>query len=50
MARVPPEAQDAIMGHVNPRNAGAGYGRGFREMPGELLKEIGKVPSPLAPE
>lgn len=47
LARVPPEAQDAIMGHSNPRNAGAGYGRGWRGMPAELLAELRKVPSPV---
>lgn len=48
VARVAPEAQDAIMGHVNARNAGAGYGRGFRGMPAELAKELARVPSPLS--
>jgi integrase len=47
-ARVAPEAQDAITGHHNPRNAGAGYGRGFRGMPDELLEELRRIPSPLA--
>ncbi|MBN8872179.1 MAG: hypothetical protein J0H67_05030 [Rhodospirillales bacterium] len=49
IARVGPEAHDAITGHDNPRNAGAGYGRGFRGMPDELLKELRRVPSPLPP-
>lgn len=46
-ARVPTEAHDAITGHDHPRNAGAGYGRGYRGMPDELLKELSQVPSPL---
>lgn len=46
-ARVPREAQDAIMGHANPTNAGAGYGDGWRGWPDELAKEIAKIPSPL---
>lgn len=46
-ARVLPEAADAITGHKNPGNSGAGYGRGFRGMPDELAKEIEKLPSPL---
>ena len=44
--RAAPEAQDAITGHNHPRNAGAGYGRGFRGMPDELLKELERVPLP----
>lgn len=48
LARVPREAQDAIMGHSNSANAGAGYGRGWRGWPDELAKELAKVPSPLA--
>ena len=47
IARVPAEAQDAITGHSNPRNAGAGYGRGYRGMPDETLKELAKIPSPI---
>jgi integrase len=47
--RAAPEAQDAITGHDNPRNAGAGYGRGYRGMPDEVLKELERVPSPLPP-
>jgi len=47
ISRVPIEAQDAITGRHNPRNTGAGYGRGFRGMPDETLKELRKVPSPL---
>jgi hypothetical protein len=46
--RVPPEAADAITGHDNPRNAGAGYGRGFRGMPDELAKELRKMPAILS--
>jgi integrase len=45
--RALPEVQDAITGHKNPRNAGAGYGDGFRGMPDEVLKELRKIPSPL---
>ena len=47
MVRAHPEAADAITGRRNPRNAGAGYGRGFRGMPAETLKELSQVPSPL---
>ena len=32
---------------LNPRNAGDGYGRGFRGMPDEVLKDLARVPSPL---
>jgi hypothetical protein len=46
-ARVSSEAQDAITGRDNPRNAGAGYGRGFRGMPDELLIELKRIPSPI---
>jgi len=42
-----PEAADAITGHENPRNAGAGYGRGFLRLPAETLKVIERIPSPL---
>ena len=41
--RALPEVQDAITGRHNPRNAGDGYGRGFRGMPDEVLKELAKV-------
>lgn len=47
--RALPEVQDAITGRHNPRNAGDGYGRGFRGMPDEVLKELAKVPSPVPP-
>lgn len=47
VARVTQEAQDAITGRHNPRNAGAGYGKGFRGMPDEVLKELSRVPPPL---
>ncbi|WP_143020997.1 hypothetical protein [Belnapia rosea] len=47
ISRAPPEVVDAITGRHNPRNAGAGYGRGYRGMPDEVLKELAKVPSPL---
>ncbi len=46
-ARVPEEVMDALTGRNNPRNAGAGYGRGFRRMPDETLKELSKVPALL---
>lgn len=45
--RALPEVQDAITGRHNPRNAGAGYGIGFRGMPDEVLKDLGRIPSPL---
>ncbi|RVT91686.1 hypothetical protein EOD42_20380 [Rhodovarius crocodyli] len=48
--RALPEVQDAITGRHNPRNAGAGYGRGFRGMPDEVLKDLARVPSPLPPK
>ncbi len=47
--RALPEVVDAITGRHNPRNAGAGYGTGFRGMPDEVLKELGRIPSPLPP-
>jgi integrase len=47
IVRALPEVQDAITGRHNPRNAGAGYGKGFRAMPEETLKELRRVPSPL---
>lgn len=45
--RALPEVQDAITGRHNPRNAGAGYGKGYRGMPDEVLKDLAKVPSPV---
>lgn len=45
--RALPEVQDAITGRHNPRNAGAGYGKGFRGMPDEVMKELERVPSPV---
>jgi hypothetical protein len=45
-ARAPAEVQDAITGRHNPRNAGAGYGKGYRGMSDETLKELRKVPLP----
>jgi integrase len=45
--RAQPEVVDAITGRYNPRNAGEGYGRGFRGMPEELLLDLAKVPNPL---
>jgi integrase len=47
--RVPPEAADALLGHDNPTNAGAGYGAGWRGRPDELAKELAKVSSPIVP-
>ncbi len=47
--RALPEVQDAITGRFNPRNAGAGYGKGFRGMPDEVLKDLERVPSPVQP-
>jgi integrase len=44
--RALPEVVDAITGRHNPRNAGAGYGMGFRGMPDETLKELRRVPVP----
>jgi integrase len=44
--RALPEVVDAITGRYNARNAGAGYGKGFRGMPDETLKELRKVPLP----
>ena len=48
--RALPELVDAITGRHNPRNAGAGYGNGFRGMPDEVLKDLAKVPSPMTPQ
>ena len=48
-ARVQPEVFDAITGRNNPRNAGVGYGAGFRRMPDETIKELSRIPSPLVP-
>jgi integrase len=45
--RALPEVQDAITGRHNPRNAGADYGKGFRGMPDEVLKDLRRIPSPL---
>jgi hypothetical protein len=45
-----PEMMDAITGRHNPRNAGAGYGKGYRGMPSEVLKVLRRIPSPLAKE
>ena len=47
--RALPEVQDAITGRYNPRNAGAGYGKGFRGMPAEVLEDLGRIPSPVPP-
>jgi integrase len=46
-ARVHPEVLDAITGRNNPRNAGSGYGVGFRRMPDEVLRELSRLPSPV---
>ncbi len=45
--RALPEVQDAITGRHNPRNAGAGYGKGFRGMPDEVLKDLERITSPV---
>jgi integrase len=47
IADVRPEVVDAITGRQNPRNAGAGYGKGFRRMPAAVLKELCRIPTPL---
>ncbi len=47
--RALPEVQDAITGRFNPRNAGEGYGKGFRGMPDEVLRDLAKVPCPVPP-
>jgi hypothetical protein len=49
-ARVPAEAADAFLGHNNPMNAGANYGRGWRGWPDELAKEVAKIASPVEVE
>ncbi|WP_187783998.1 DUF6538 domain-containing protein [Teichococcus aerophilus] len=41
------EAADAMLGHNNPVNAGANYGRGWRGRPDQLIKEVYKIPSPI---
>jgi integrase len=46
--RAPAEVQDAITGRHNPRNSGAGYGKGYRGMPAEGLVELSRVPSPVS--
>jgi integrase len=46
--RALPEVQDAITGRYNPRNAGDGYGKGFRGMPDQVLADLRKIPSPLS--
>ncbi|WP_270933479.1 DUF6538 domain-containing protein [Falsiroseomonas oryzae] len=46
--RAHPEIIDAITGRHNPRNAGDGYGRGFRGMPDEVLDDLQRIPSPLS--
>ncbi len=46
--RALPEVVDAITGRHNPRNAGAGYGKGFRGMPDEVLKDLARIPSPIS--
>lgn len=45
--RAPEELVDAITGRFNPRNAGAGYGKGYRGMPDEVLKDLKRIPSPI---
>jgi integrase len=44
--RALPEVQDAITGRNNPRNAGAGYGDGFRRLPGDVLNDLQRIPLP----
>jgi integrase len=46
LIRAPEEVVDAITGRHHPRNAGAGYGKGFRRMPDEVLKELRRIPVP----
>lgn len=48
-AEVPPEAADAIFGHVNATNAGAGYGDGWRGRPDHLAPHLAKVAPPVPP-
>lgn len=48
-AGLPENFQDAILGHTNARNAGAGYGTGLRNRPDVLAPELDKVPSPIPP-
>lgn len=47
--RASPEVQDAITGRHNPRNAGAGYGKGYPGMPEEVLRDLERIPSPVPP-
>jgi integrase len=47
--RASAEVQDAITGRNNPRNAGAGYGKGYRGMPEETLEDLRKIKSPIPP-
>jgi integrase len=44
--RALPEVQDAITGRNNPRNAGAGYGDGFRRLPADVLEDLRRMPLP----
>ena len=44
--RVPEQTQDALLGHANPANAGAGYGKGLRGMPDVTAEDLAKVPLP----
>ena len=46
-AHVPDEAADALLGHDNAANSGAGYGRGWRGRPDELANVLAKVASPV---
>jgi integrase len=40
------EIADAITGRKNTRNAGAGYGIGYRKMPKETAKFLAQIPKP----
>jgi hypothetical protein len=46
-AEVQTELADALLGHANARNAGRGYGTGYRNLPWILLRALKRVPSPL---
>jgi hypothetical protein len=49
MARARAERLREAASLEGPRNAGAGYGMGFRGMSDETLKELRKVLSQVAP-
>jgi integrase len=44
---LPEEAADGLLGHTNPRNAGANYGHGSRGRPDMLIVEVSKIASPV---